>query len=377
MNLQEEFPLNKGMVYLNHAAVSPWPQRTVKAVQAFAEENGEFGALNYDNWVKTEQSLRKKLQTLINAPSASDIALLKNTSEALSVVAYGLPWQEGDNIVILGEEFLSNRIVWESLSKRGVETRIVQDSENINTESALFQLVDRRTRLISVSSVQYGTGLRLDLAKIGEFCRSKGILFCVDAIQSIGAINFDVQAIGADFVMADGHKWMLGPEGVALFYCRKELAERLDLKQYGWHMVEDLGNYDNTDWKVANDARRFECGSPNMTGIHALDASISLLLEVGMDEIEKQITDRSDYLIDNLDRMKKVQLLSPSRRGRYAGITNFKLKKLSTEALYEELRSKGVYCAFRNGGIRLSPHFYTSMDDINEALNIIYRRLVL
>jgi cysteine desulfurase/selenocysteine lyase len=221
-----EFPQREDLIYLNHAAVSPWPLRTAETVKRFAEENVREGSRHYPEWLQVEQRLRERLARIINAQSADDIALLKNTSEALSVVAYGLDWRPGDNVVITNQEFPSNRIVWESLQRFGVELRAADLSHGETAEDAMMALADERTRLVAVSSVQYGTGLRMDLPRLGGFCRAHRILFCVDAIQSVGALRFDVQAMQADFVAADGHKWMLGPEGLALFYCRAELQEQ-------------------------------------------------------------------------------------------------------------------------------------------------------
>ena len=211
-----EFPLATELIYLNHAAVAPWPKRTCDAVCLFAQQNTNYGSSFYLDWLKKETELRVQLQTLLNAPSVTDIALVKNTSEALSFVAYGLEWNLDDNIVTSNEEFPSNRIVWQSLANQGVELREA-DLRSTNTpEEALLALVDEHTRLITISSIQFATGLRLDIDKIGQFCRQHHILFCIDAIQSLGAVEFDVQKCQADFVMADGHKWMLGPEGVGV-----------------------------------------------------------------------------------------------------------------------------------------------------------------
>jgi cysteine desulfurase/selenocysteine lyase len=367
-----EFQLDETITYLNHAAVSPWPSRTVDAVRAFAEENLVRGSTRYPEWVKTETRLRQQLQALINARSPDEIALLKNTSEALSVVAYGLPWQAGDKVVISNQEFPSNRIVWESLAKYGVMTGVADLSQGNSPENSLIASLDDHTRLLSVSSVQYATGLRLDLAKLGSACRERGILFCVDAIQSLGAVKFDVQAAHADFVMADGHKWMTGPEGVALFYCRSETMGHLDLKQYGWHMVEDSTDYTRSTWEVARSARRFECGSPNMMGIHALHASLDLLLEVGMEAIEEQVLDNTRFMLDFFNRHpERYTLLTPRAAGRHAGIVTFRPLQEAPESLYNRLTAAGIACALRGGGIRLSPHFYTPRKKLCSALALL------
>lgn len=368
IEMNQEFPLNDDIIYLNHAANSPWPKRTVEAVQRFAQENMTQGAKNYRQWEQQELRLREQLRELLNAPAVTDIALLKNTSEALSVVAYGLTWQRGDNIVIINQEFPSNRIVWESLQNQGVTVRQADISHTNHPEESLLALVDEKTRLIAVSAVQYATGLRMDLAKIGTFCQEKQIRFCVDAIQSLGALQLDVQAIHADFVMADGHKWLLAPEGVAVFYCKAEQREQLQLKQYGWRMVENPLDFDAKDWQVAKSAQRFECGSPNMLGIHALSASLSLLAEVGMQKVETGVLDNTHYLLEALTQLPDIEILSPQEPHRYAGIVTFRHRQVESKTLFRHLLTQGVICSQRGGGIRFSPHFYTPREKLARAV---------
>lgn len=367
--LEQEFPLEKGLIYLNHAAVSPWPRRTAEKVKRFADENVACGSSHYPEWIKTETALRQKLQMLINAPSSDDIALLKNTSEALSVVAYGLDWRVGDNIVISNQEFPSNRVVWESLKSYGVEVRqAVIDMQSDAPEQALIAACDHRTRLLSISSIQYATGYRIDLETLGYYCRMNDILFCVDAIQSLGAVNFDVQAIGADFVMADGHKWMLGPEGLALFYCAAHHRERLKLRQFGWHMLQEMTDYEQQQWRPSATARRFECGSPNMLGIHALDASLSLLLEIGMSMVEAKVIERAELMTEVINEMTNLELVTPDNPGRFGGIIAFKHKAIDSVKCYERLSTQNIRCAARGGNIRYSPHCYTPLTAITDAL---------
>lgn len=369
MKLADEFPLDADTLYLNHAAVAPWPARTSRAVSAFAEQNNRFGARFYPRWNDTEQHLREQLQQLINASSVDDIGLLKNTSEGLSVLAFGLDWQPGDVVLISDQEFPSNRIPWQALARYGVEVRTVSLQQE-DPERALIEALDSRVRLLAISAVQYGSGLRLDMVRLGAACRQQGALFCVDAIQQIGALPVDVQAWQADVVVADGHKWMLGPEGLALFYCQPALREKLTLYQYGWHMVEAAGDYDRLDWQPARSARRFECGSPNMLAAHALSASLSLLLEVGMDEVARQLDSRMQRLSDGLERAG-MTLLSDTRAERRAGIVSFRSPREEDDALFARLREQGVVCARRGGGVRFSPHFYTSDAIIDRALALL------
>lgn len=365
-----EFQLDAAIIYLNHAAVAPWPQRSVQAVRTFADDNATRGSTHYQQWLETESRLREHLRELINAPSSNDIALLKNTSEALSVVAFGLDWKSGDNIVSSNQEFPSNRVVWEALSREGVSLKQADLSAGVTPEEALFAQVDQHTRLIAISSVQYASGLQLDLQCIGEFCQQRGILFCVDAIQSLGAVRVDAQAIHADFVMADGHKWMLGPEGLAVFYCRAELREKLKLQQYGWHMTDAFIDFDRRDWQPADSARRFECGSPNMLGIHALEASLSLLLEHGMKSIEQRVLANARCLIDAIEASASLELLTDPSPGRYAGIVTFRHHRRENSELFKALTESGIQCAQRGGGIRFSPHYYTPPEKILQAVHL-------
>jgi len=366
-----EFPLTDELIYLNHAAVAPWPKRTSEAVIKFAEQNTRYGSHFYLDWLNKEAELRSQLQALLNAPSADDIALVKNTSEALSFVACGLPWQAGDNIVSSNEEFPSNRLPWQSLADQGVEFRQADLSSADTPEDALFALADSNTRLLTISSIQFASGLRMDLEMIGEFCKQRGILFCIDAIQSLGAVQFDVQAYKADFVMADGHKWMFSPEGLGVFYTTPQARDKLKLTQYGWHMMKDTHNYENKPWEIHPTARRFECGSPNMLGIHAFSASLSLLLEIGMAAVEALVIEKSDYLKNAIAKNEQLILLSTQQSRLKSGIVVFKHRMIANEVLYKYLQENGVVCALRGGGIRFSPHFYNTFEEIDRALALI------
>lgn len=365
--LAAEFPLEPDLVYLNHAAVAPWPRRTAEAVTAFAEENCTRGASGYRQWATTETGLREQLRDFLNAPSADDIALVKNTSEALSMVAGGLDWRFGDNVVSSNEEFPSNRIAWEAQKRFGVEFREV-DLHQGDPEAALMAACDTRTRVLTISSVQYGTGLKLDLARLGRFCREHDILYCVDAIQSLGAEAIDVQAIQADFAMADAHKWLLGPEGIAAFYCSADKRYELKLHEYGWHMVQEMGDYSRREWRPAASARRFECGSPNMLGIYAFSASLSLLQEIGIRTIQQQVLDIAGYTMDTLEDIAGLRLITPREDSRRAGIVTFYIDGQDHAALHQQLMKARVICAPRGGGIRFSPHFYTARDRIDKAV---------
>jgi selenocysteine lyase/cysteine desulfurase len=367
------FQLDDHILHLNHAAVAPWPKVTRDAVVAFADENVSIGSQNYDRWLQTEQQLKQKLVRLINAESTDEIAILKNTSEGLSLIAQGLKFECGDNIVIPAEEFPSNKVVWQALESQGVELRQVPVQASEQPELALIDAIDEHTRLLSCSSVQYARGLRLDLNLIGNACKHNDTLFCVDAIQSLGAIVFDVQLCQADFVVADGHKWMCAPEGTALFYCRQSVQPLLQLRQFGWHMLKDAFNFSHQheQMQIADNAQRFESGSPNMMGITALNASLGLLLDIGIDNIQAKVLDNASYLIEKLQELPDMTILTPGGHDRYAGIVTFRKNDMDNLKLYQHLQDNNVICACRGGGIRFSPHFYTSKQVMDRALKVL------
>ena len=362
-----EFPQDESICYLNHAAVSPWPKRTQLAVSTFAEENVVFGATHYLEWLKVDKALRDKLARLIKANSYRDIALAKSTSEALSIIAYGLPWAAGDEVIISNQEFPSNRIVWESLASKGVSVKIA-NIDTANPIDAIAANITPNTQLISISSVQYASGLTINLKLLGDLCAENNILFCVDAIQSLGAIPFDLSENNADFVVADGHKWMMGPEGLALFYVKPAIRDSLALNQYGWHMIANRGDYSREDWEIASDATRFECGSPNTLGAHALNASLSLIEDIGVDTIQKKLKQVTAYLVEQLLNIQDIEILSPSSNANQSGIVTFRIKDVNSNELYSKLMKLGVICACRGGGVRFSPHFYTSPATIDKAV---------
>ncbi len=369
-----EFDLSPDLIHLNHAGVSPWPRRAAEAVSRFAAENAAWGSLDYPGWLATEHRLRERLAALIGAPSPADIALTKSTSEGLSIVAYGLDWRPGDNLVGIAQEFPSNRVLWESLAPQGVAYRQLDLDACVaagrDPETELLALCDPRTRLVAVSWVQYARGLRLDLERLSQGCRDRGILLGIDGIQGLGALPFDLGRTPVDFIAADGHKWLMGPEGLALLYVEPSLRGRLRLNQYGWHMLEHCGDYERRDWAPAADARRLECGSPNLLAAQGLEASLALLQEVGMNQVQVAIAARVDHLIGGIDALG-YPIISPRDPDRRAGILTFSVPGADPGRLYAALMARRVLCAQRGGGLRFSPHFYTPFNDLDRALDLV------
>jgi selenocysteine lyase/cysteine desulfurase len=368
--LTRQFPILEQGLYLNHAAIAPWPRVCTRAVQDFAQENSTHGPGRYREWIAREKRLRRNLARLLGA-QAADIALLKNTTEGISMVAAGLDWKPGDNIVLPLGEFPSNRLPWEAQRDRGVEIRVVDIRAAAHAEHALIAAMDENTRLLSVSAVQWSDGFRLDLEKLGRSCRAQDVLFFVDAIQQLGALPLDVDDCHIDFLAADAHKWLLGPEGIAVFYCRETVRPRLRLSQQGWHMVDNPWNFDRPDWTPSASARRFEAGSPNSLGQVALDASVSLLLEIGMDRISHRILDNTDFLMNRLAALPGIEVSSRTEMERRSGIVSCRPLNHGAGDLYRSLLEHRVSCALRHGQIRFSPHFYQDRQVLSGLLELL------
>lgn len=365
------FPILERCIYLNHAAISPWPQAVVDAMGAFVEDNARHGPLRYARWLKIEQRLRGRLAELLNADSPDDIALVKNTSEGLNLIAQGLDWKPGDAVLFPAGEFPSNALPWRALSEQGVEIREVElDADD--PSGALISRLDSRARLVAVSSVRYDSGLRLDLTRLGAACHDAGALLCVDAIQEIGALPFDVRVLPVDFVVAGGHKWLLGSEGLAVFWSHPASRERLRPVQFGWRMFPDMFELEREDWSPPRTARRFEPGTLNNAGIQALDAAIGLLLETGMDAVGNAVLDRSRFLIRELSAIPGSRVLTPATTARHAGIVSFQLEAEESRRLVNRLQAAGIYTALRGKAVRLSPHFYTPMEQLERTLDVIH-----
>lgn len=366
-----QFPILSEGHYANHAAISPWPLVASTAVREFAMENCAGDPGKNKRWLLRETDLRTRLAGLVNAGSADDIALLKNTTEGINTVANGIDWQAGDNVVIPAGEFPSNRLPWLALERQGVKVREVDIRAGHDPEQALLSHMDTNTRLLAVSAVQWTDGLRLKLDILGKDCRRNDVLFFVDAIQQLGAMQLDVDACCIDFLAADGHKWLLSPEGIAVFYCRQSAREQLRLTQHGWRMVDSPYRFNRDQWPPSKTARRFEAGSPNMLGQAAFHASVSLLQNVGMEYVEAYVTENSRALSTGLSLISAIEPVQPFELSRVSGIVSFRAPDLDTVVLYRQLQERQLSCAIRGDAIRLSPHFYQAGKPVQEMLDVI------
>ncbi len=370
-NVRREFPVAGNLVYFNHAAVAPLPLRSVKRVEDFLREYAAKGCLDYPEWMVYQERVRGLAARLVGGDE-SEIAFVKNTSTGISIIAQGLVWRTGDNIIIPETEFPANAYPWFNLWDKGVEVRMVRERGGRYRVEDFESLVDGRTRLISVSWVEFATGFRNDLAAIGDLCRERGIHFCVDAIQGLGVLWMDVEEYKIDFLAADGHKWLLAPEGIGILYVSRRVAGELRPLFVGWNSVEDPSDYLPYHFdRLRKDARKFEEGSPNLLGTFALGSSLELLLEVGIEKVEERVIALTDLLVDGLVE-RGCSVLSPRGEGEKSGIVVFS-SCVDDNSVFNRLMEDGVFCALRGGGIRLSPHLYNTEEEVYRFFDILDR----
>lgn len=363
--IRHEFPVTDRCVYFDHAGVAPVSRRVADAVAAFIADARDFGRLRYVAWEARAEAVRASAARLVGA-ATEEIAFVASTSDGLSAIATAVDWRPGDSVVAVDGEFPANVYPWWALERVGVTTRLAAPIDGRLTVDAIAALVDDTTRVVSVSAVDFVTGQRRPLAAIGELCRRRGILFCVDAIQALGALRIDVERDGIDALAADGHKWLCAPEGCGVLYVSRRWLDRLVPQRIGWKSVVDASRYLPYHFELKADAQKFECGSLNFLAIHALGAALDLEFEVGVDEIEKRVLAVTTHLRASLAE-RGLELLSPSDIAECSGITTVRVHE-APDAVVRRMRAEGVLASPRGGGVRLSPHFYCNADDVTRCL---------
>jgi cysteine desulfurase/selenocysteine lyase len=364
-----EFPAARRYIYFNHAAVSPLSTRVLKAMNEVAKGFFEKGILCEEEVFARIEKARKSAARLVGARS-NEIAFVKNTTQGVLLAANGIRWKRGDNLVMPAIEFPANVFPWIGLEKRGVRVINVKPREGRITAEMLERACTARTRCVTVSSVQFSNGYRVDIGKLGSFCRERGIYLHVDGIQSLGMLRCDVRAMGIDFLSTGGHKWLLGPVGTGFFYCRRELLDEIDVSNPGWRGVKNAWSFFDHDPTPRPDAARYEEGTLNLYGIAALGASIDRFLEIGMANVERRILALTDTLEEGLSS-RGYRITSPREGGERSGILCFRHPKKETEALYERLSAARVVVSLRTGAIRLAPHFYNTEREAARLLELL------
>jgi selenocysteine lyase/cysteine desulfurase len=365
---RSQFPVTASSIYMNHAAVAPISRRVRDAMVGLLDDVQQFGAEHWQGWVEMYGGVRRSLANLINA-EPDEIAFAKNTSEGISFFANGLDWQPGDEVVSIEGEFPANFYPWKTLEKRGVVLRLVPAEDGRVSQESILRLLTPRTRVVTVSFVQYLSGFRLDLEKLGQVCAAHGCLLFVDAIQGLGAFPVDVKGAKIAGLAADSHKWMLGPEGSALLYVNREVIEKITPSEVGWMTVRHSGDFSRRELSWRDDARRYECGTLNTVGVYGLGAAVNLLLEVGIPNIAERILDLTDRLRSGL-LAQGHSVFGPRAREEASGIVSFAPRQGTAERLVEWFLAHRVQVAARGGMVRIAPHFYNTEEEIERVLEL-------
>jgi selenocysteine lyase/cysteine desulfurase len=363
------FPITERYVYMNHASVSPLSTRVRDAMVEMLSGVAKHADRKFEEWEQATILARCSAARLVNA-RPHQIAFLRNTSEALSVIANGIRWRAGDNVVSNTAEFPANVYPWSRLGSSGVELRLQPDREGWVDTGELLSLVDDHTRLVAVSWVQFATGQRIDIRRIGQFCRERNILHVVDAVQGLGALQLDVERDYVDAFAASAHKFLLGPKGVALLYASDRALERVSPTVIGWTAVKNYHDYLIHDLDFRDGAVRFEGGTLNEVGICGLGQAIDLFLAVGPDKIEQYLLSLNAYMTHKLERQGYRVIPSCEGNGRSA-IVVCEGKPCSADATCRHLASLNIIISTRLGRLRIAPHFYNSREDIDRMVEAL------
>lgn len=359
----QEFPVTELWSYLDHAAVAPLPRRSANVLRAWADEQEANGCVHWPDWERKLEAIRLDVARLIGA-HGDEIAFVTSTTQGIGLIAEGFPWRAGDVVVTAAEEYPSNLYPWMNLADRGVTLRMVPSRDGRLWIEDLLGAIDDRTRLLTISHVEWSSGFRNDLDALAGHCRDRGIAFFVDAIQGLGPLTLDMGKTPIDFACADGHKWLLGPEGAGFLYVRREWIERLRPLGVGWHSVTSSYNDPRNAFELKPNAQRWEGGTFNMPGIQAFGASVGLFLEIGPGAVSERILSRA-AIARAVARDCGWSVVGSSRPEDLSGIVALERPGTDPNAVVLALRARGVAVACRRGRLRISAHCYNDDGDFD------------
>jgi cysteine desulfurase/selenocysteine lyase len=366
-----EFPRLGDSLYFNAAAFTPIPERTRRALHAFQDRRAAAPALGDDDLIEATRAARAAAARLVGA-RPDEIALGGNASFGINLAALSLPVEAGTTTVISDREFPANVYPWMERPDTRLEI-VPADANGWPDEDRLMERLDRGdVSVFSLSSVQFASGYRADLAKLGRFCRERGIFFVVDAIQSLGQLPLDVHDAQIDVLATGGHKWLCSPFGTGFAYVRRELIQRMEPRVVGWTGMEACASLDSLldyRWEFRRDARRFEVGTLPFDGFAGLAESVGLLLEVGVERIESHVVDALAPLVEWLREVPEVEILSSLEPARRSAILCFRVP--NGEAVFASLAAAGVTCALREGAIRVAPHLYNTRSEVERLVELL------
>jgi cysteine desulfurase / selenocysteine lyase len=364
-----EFAVTQRYVYLNHAATGVLPQSTVSTIEEYIHAHAQAGVLGTFPYDLRVPEYRAKIGKFIGA-GGNEIATIPNTSIGANIVALGIDWQPGDRVVLCDNEFPANAVPWMALRERGVEIVELGTDEERLTPDALRRAISPRTRVVTVSWVSYSDGYRHDLSALAEVAHEAGALFVVDAIQGLGVFPIDVRAMGIDALYSGAGKWMLALHGAGFLYIREDLIDRLHLAMPGWRSVRDMWDFHNHDQDFTPEAMRFEAGTPNYLGALVLASSVDLFERAGQAAIAEHVLALTDRLVEGLERVR-AEIRTLRGDGISSGIVTFRLPGVDSSQLGRALQQEGVVTTYRESGIRVSPHGYNTIDEIDHLLDLV------
>jgi len=373
------FPVTRHNIYLNHASNGPLPSPVARSIHEYVDDYRDFGSVHKARWDEYERGAHRRLAALIHA-RPEQIALTASTGDSLTHIAQGLRWQEGDTIVSAEGEFPANIYPWLNLHPQGVKLHIVPTRHARIVPEDVFAAIDEHTKLVSLSLVEFATGYRNDIATIAAHCHERGILCGIDAMQALGALDIDVQALGVDFMAAAAHKWLLGPQTCGILYVADSLLSTLDTPRRGWFSVEQPFDFFNNTQPLKASAGRFESGKPNSLAIIGVDAALGVFesIDGGMQAVEARILGVTQHAMVGLERLG-YPVVSPQGQGERSGIVCFQphpaRQEQTVEQIVDTLANRRIYVAARGDVVRISPHFYNTLAEIDvllETLEEIY-----
>lgn len=360
--------LKNGIIYFNHASTAPMSTKVKEKIQEFIVERSEYALDDYWAFKAVADETKNIIGEMINC-NQDRIAFLDNTTNGIILLASGINWKRGDRIILNDVEFPANVYPFLQLKEKGVEIDFIKSTNGIVTAEEIIATIKPETKLITVSFVQFLSGYRIDLDKIGKVCKEKGIIFSVDSIQGLGAVKLDVEKFNIDFLANGTQKWLLGLQGLAFIYVRKELQDKMKSAPIGWLAVHNAWDLLKFDLTTKETAERFQPGTLNNLGIYAFNSSMKLFKEFGFDEIEKQILSNSKYFIEELAKIGYNSPLKSLPEKHLSGIVSFKSE--NAQKIFDYLNQKKIVCSLREGYIRFAPHFYNTKQEIDSVVDAL------
>ncbi|HUU02031.1 MAG TPA: aminotransferase class V-fold PLP-dependent enzyme [Myxococcota bacterium] len=368
---RSQFPISEEFIYLNHAAVSPLPRRCREEMESYLDELTRYGAARYPDVVWNSLTETRVISARLLGARPDQIFFVRSTSQGLGIAATGIPFSAGDNLVLVEHEFPANLRPWLPLRKRGVDVRLVPQKQGRVLIDDLAAAVDGKTRAVSVSFVQFLSGFRIELGAVAELCHRVDALCVVDAIQGLGAFPVDAQACGIDFLSADSHKWMLGPEGAGVGFISDRALERIEPALEGWLAVERPFDFFDLDQPLKSWAARFEEGAYNNAGLRGMKGSLQVIEEAGPERISRRIIDLTDYLADGLVA-REWRVISPRKTdGEKSGILLVERDGIDADAMERKLKEEKIVLSVRDGRLRIAPHGYNTVEELDRLLGVL------